>query len=62
MLYRRVNIFQGLEDAARLRTYIDEFKANIKVETNSTVAVHETLDNKDVSYASEFKTEGLSQS
>jgi len=62
-LIRRADVVQGLEDPARLNKYIDKFKTRIKTETNNTVTVHETLDNKDVSYASEFKTaEGSSQS
>ncbi|KAI0436566.1 hypothetical protein F4803DRAFT_541811 [Xylaria telfairii] len=54
---KKVNLFirEGLEDRDRLGRYIENFKETIKLETGDRVEVNHVLDNKDVSYASEFK-------
>ncbi|KAI0969672.1 hypothetical protein F4678DRAFT_473528 [Xylaria arbuscula] len=55
---KKVNLFirEGLDDKDRLGQYIENFKETIRLETDDKIEVNHILDNKDVSYASEFKS------
>ncbi|KAI1825479.1 hypothetical protein F4861DRAFT_501270 [Xylaria intraflava] len=55
---RKVNLFirEGLDDKDRLDMYIENFKKTIRSATDDRIEVAHILDNKDVSYASEFKS------
>lgn len=56
----RADSTQGLEDAERLRKYIDDFSATMA--ERQEVLMRPILDNRLISYASEFKSsEGSAQ-
>ncbi|KAK1764325.1 hypothetical protein QBC33DRAFT_203355 [Phialemonium atrogriseum] len=58
---KKVTLFirEGLEDGEQLKSYINGFKKRIGDGTQDRVKVYHFLDNKDVSYASDFKRTGL---
>ncbi|KAJ3580497.1 hypothetical protein NPX13_g50 [Xylaria arbuscula] len=55
---KKVNLFirEGLEDKDRLDMYIENFKQTIRIDAGNRIEVNHILDNKDVSYASGFKS------
>ncbi|KAI1878942.1 hypothetical protein JX265_003119 [Neoarthrinium moseri] len=54
---KKVNLFirEGLEDNDRLERYIEDFKEAIGGQTADNIEINHILDNKHVSYASDFK-------